>query len=116
MKNRMVLVAGVLAFAGILGAAAGILGATALDGEAAAQGAEMLIQQFTPAAALAESATGMIAATSSDVCPDGWNRLWFDNTPLFMPLGMLTNESGSPADANGNLFSNFTVLVACIKK
>ena len=89
--------------------------ALSFDGSAAVE-PEMLTQQWVPASALTNAPEGMLAATSGDVCPAGWQRLWSKNTPLFMAFGMLTDESGSPLDSGGHPFSNFRTLVACVKE
>lgn len=94
---------------------AGVLTALWLNTPASAE-PEMLTLQPIPAGALADVPAGTLGATTGGVCPEGWRRVQFEGSPLFMAVGMLTDASGSAFDANGRPFSDFRVLVACSKE
>ena len=79
---------------------------------------EALIQEWVSASALSDLAPGAIAAFSSDACPTGWERITTDQAaPLFMAIGLLTDETGSPYnEATSRPYSSFSILTACEKR
>ena len=82
---------------------------------------QALIQQWVPVEDLGDVHPGSVFAFSGETCPhgEGWDPvLAVDNeTPLFVPVGLLTNEAGSPyTDDQVPYTTNYSVFRACMKR
>lgn len=86
------------------------------EGVAASDG-ELLIQRWVPVSTLRDLPPGAVAAHSGDACPPGWGRIEVEGTPMFVAVGLLTDEMGSPyRERGGQPYSNISILIACEKQ
>ena len=97
----------------VISLATGVLGST---GPATN---EALVQYWIPIEDLDGVEPGVLIGFSGDECPElmGWDRVkTYDDEPMFMAVGLLTNAARSPYDAAGEPYSTYEILTACRRR
>ena len=85
---------------------------------ASAASTDALIQSWIPTEELEHLAPGSLGAFAEEWCPDGWERIKAnDGRPLYLAVGLLTDESGSPyVEGTSEPYSTYSVLPVCEKR